>query len=42
MLVKSYIIDNLNKQKVNISNKELENILASMTDDSFIKDNTAY
>ncbi len=40
MLLKSYIIDNLNKQKANISNKELENILASITDDSFIEDNT--
>lgn len=40
MLLKSYIIDNFNNKKANISNKELENILASITDDSFIKDNT--
>lgn len=37
MLLRSYIIDSSNKEKINISNKELENILASINDDSFIK-----
>lgn len=37
MLLRSYIIDSSNKEKINISNKELENILDSINDDSFIK-----
>ncbi|WP_299523642.1 ARPP-1 family domain-containing protein [uncultured Methanobrevibacter sp.] len=37
MLLRSYIIDNSNKEKINISNKELENILASINPNSFIK-----
>lgn len=30
MLLRSYIIDSSNKEKINISNKELENILDSI------------
>lgn len=37
MLLRSYIIDSSNKEKINISNKELENMLDSINDDSFIK-----
>ena len=40
MLLRSYIIDNSNNSnniKANISNNELENILASINDDAFIK-----
>ena len=37
MLLRSYIIDSSNKEKINISNNELENILDSINDDSFIK-----
>lgn len=37
MLLRSYIIDSSNKEKINISDKELENILASINEDSFIK-----
>lgn len=37
MLLRSYIIDSSNKEKINISNKELENILASIDANSFIK-----
>ena len=37
MLLRSYIIDNSNNIKANISNNELENILASINDDAFIK-----
>ena len=37
MLLRSYIIDSSNKEKINIPNKELENILDSINDDSFIK-----
>ncbi len=37
MLLRSYIIDNSNNKKANISNNELENMLASINDDAFIK-----
>lgn len=41
ILLRSYIIDSSNKEKINISNKELENILDSINDDSFIKKEAA-
>lgn len=37
MLLRSYIIDSSSSEKINISDKELENILASINEDSFIK-----
>ena len=37
MLLRSYIIDSSNKEKINISNNELENILSSIDANSFIK-----
>lgn len=37
MLLKSYIIDSSSSEKINISDKELENILASINSESFIK-----
>lgn len=37
MLLRSYIIDSFSSKKINISDKELENILASINEDSFIK-----
>ena len=37
MLLRSYIIDSFNKEKINISNNELENILSSIDANSFIK-----
>lgn len=37
MILRSYIIDTSNNKKANISNNELENILASINDDAFIK-----
>lgn len=37
MLLRSYIIDSSSSEKINISDKELENILASINYDSFIK-----
>lgn len=40
MLLRSYIIDSSNNKKADISNRELENILASINDDSFIKKET--
>lgn len=41
ILLRSYIIDSSNKEKINISNKELENILDSINDNSFIKKEAA-
>ena len=35
MLLRSYIIDSSSSEKINISDKELENILASINEDSF-------
>lgn len=37
MLLRSYIIDSSSSEKINISDNELENILASINEDSFIK-----
>lgn len=37
MLLRSYIIDSSSSEKINISDKELENILASINSESFIK-----
>lgn len=37
MLLRSYIIDSSNKEKINISNNKLENILSSIDANSFIK-----